>query len=58
MHASKTTREDIIRMLNNNGFGFIVDGEIVHASQQEQLNQAFELACKCGFIDLVQELHQ
>lgn len=58
MHTSKTTREDIIRMLNNNGFGFIVDGEIVHTSQQEQLNQAFELACKCCFIDLVRELHE
>ena len=58
MPAPKTTREDIVRLLNNNGFGFVVDGERVEASKQEQLNQALELACECGFLDLVQDLHE
>ncbi|MFO0821472.1 MAG: ankyrin repeat domain-containing protein [Pirellulales bacterium] len=58
MPAPKTTREDIVRLLNNNGFGFVVDGELVEGTKQEQLKQALELACECGFLELAQDLHK
>lgn len=58
MPAPKTTREDIIRLRSNNGFGLVIDGELVDATEQEQLNQALELACECGFLDLAQDLHE
>ncbi|MEZ6128822.1 MAG: ankyrin repeat domain-containing protein [Planctomycetaceae bacterium] len=44
-------------MLANNGFANLVDGQIVHITHQEQLNRALSLACECGFIHLVEELH-
>lgn len=54
----KTTQENILEMLVNNGFANLVDGQIVHVSRQEQLNRALRLACECGYVDLVEKLHQ
>ena len=52
------TRENILEMLADNGFADLVDGKAIHASQQEQLDRAFRLACECGYLDLVQKLHR
>lgn len=53
-----TTRENILELLDNDGFGNIVDGECVSVSRQEQLNRALVLACECGYLDLVEKLHR
>ena len=58
MPNPKTSRENILEMLANNGFGNLVDGQVVHVSRQEQLNRALRLACECGYLDLVQQLHR
>ena len=58
MANPKNTRENILEMLASNGFANLVDGQVVHVSRQEQLNRAFQIACECGYLDLVRKLHR
>lgn len=57
MRAAEITPEDIMRLLNNNGFRNLVGNQPVDVAPQERLNRALALACECGHLDLARELH-
>ena len=57
MRTSEITPDDIMRLLNSNGFADLVGNQTVNVAPQEQLNRALALACRCGHVDLARELH-
>lgn len=51
-----TTPDDIRRMIAEDGFGDLVDGQVVAVPHSEKLIRALACAAEYGFLELVQEL--